>query len=136
MKILRYVCNWCENTQKKLESDCKTCKDSNFEHKTVPVFEYPVGTFVRLTKEAMKDFYMTDRNIDCYMKGAIEKGDMSFEGFFEDYNFNTGCIGFVTGLGATDCHVKVAHVSLTGEIRHAYYGNWDLEVVSESNIRI
>jgi hypothetical protein len=134
MEILRHVCNWCETTQEQHDSVCEFCKNQkfkNFKLKTVPVLDYPIGTFVKLTKQAMKEFYMTNKNIDCYMKGKTEDGNMDFESFFESYDFATGGIGVVVGQGCTDCHVKVAYISLTGNKKHHYYGNWDLEVVGE-----
>lgn len=88
------------------------------------------GDLVRLTDKARKDFYATERNVDCFKVG----GELSSKNFVEfcDHwlGFEDGRnAGYIVGVGSGKHIFKVKFFSPTGRWIESYYTRYDLEVV-------
>lgn len=109
----------------------KFCKECNRKNKLIK-FDLKVNDFVRLTKQAVKDFYGTGSLIDCYTVG----GEMQADGFVkfvsQQLGFDNGNrAGVVTAVNEHNVKVKY-FVPELGEWDSHYYGFSDLELVQEA----
>lgn len=101
-----------------------------------------VGNIVRLTKEAVDNFYAQDRHIDMFVLGGeFEVNKLDTDSFVD---FVGGFLGFengefggivekvIPGYGRTDPDtVTVRYFTPMGEWRTGFYDSKSLEVVME-----
>lgn len=87
-----------------------------------------VGDNVKLTKKAVKEFYGTNKYVDCLENAS----GLDFVGYVDAIiSFRNGkVIGTITGFGSNTSTYKVAFVSkITGESDYHFFSIKDLKRV-------
>ena len=122
-----YECVGCSVQKEKI---CTRCNRKNRLIK----FNFKKNDFVRLSKEAVKNFYGTDKLIDMYTTGAeMEISSESFLSFIShQLGFENGNrVGMVASVSKNSVRVQY-FVPELGSWNSHYYAFSDLELVQEA----